>query len=210
MVRLPIVAENWLDGNEPSGPQTLAPPDGGGGGAGDGSAPKNPIGPIPGYPEDGKHAWRAANDDDFAAAANKYNSDNVYWPSDPEYVTPRLVKAMAMRESGGTPDAFGTDPLQVNKRGDWRKTAADKARVAGLSYGQTMTPQTSAEAALKWLQYRGTEHDAKGNAVRYHGHYVALKRYNVGKGFKNGVPAADDYATTVMNNAQAGDGEGQQ
>lgn len=200
MVRMPIVAENYLDVDGESKIKTAAPPVEAGGSAG----PKNPIGPIPGYPEDGKHAWRAANDDAFVAAADKYNNDNVYWPSDPEYVTPRLVKAMAMRESGGNPEVFKRDPLQVNNPGDW---VANKAKVAGLSYGQDMTPQASAEAALKWLQYKGTERDAKGNAVRYRGHYEALKNYNGKGGLINGVPAKENYATAVMNNAQAGDGQ---
>lgn len=202
MARMPVVAEDYLDGDDGSKFETAAPPVDGGGDTG----PQNPIGPIPGYPEDGKHAWRAANDDAFAAAADQYNNDNVYWPGDPEYVTPRLVKAMAMRESGGNPEDFKTDPLQVNNPGDW---VADKAKIAGVSYGQAMTPQASAEAALKWLQYKGTEHDAKGNAVRYRGHYEALKKYNAKGGFINGVPADDDYATTIMNNSKAGDGQQQ-
>jgi hypothetical protein len=178
MLRMPMAPDGWFD--PPSNQESFAASDGGAGGAEGVAAPQHPIGPIPGYPEDDKHAWRASNDDAFAAAANKYNNDNVYWPSDPEYVTPRMVKAMAMRESGGHPDVFKTDPLQVNNRGDW---VADKARIAGLSYGQAMTPQTSAEAALKWLQYKGTEHDASGNAVRYRGHYEALKKYNGKDGF---------------------------
>ena len=75
MVRLPTVAENWLDGDQPSGDESIAPADSGGGAAGSG-APANPIGPVQGYPEDGEHAWRAANDDVIVAAAKKYNDDN--------------------------------------------------------------------------------------------------------------------------------------
>ena len=117
------------------------------------------------------------------------------------------MKAWMMRESGGTPEAFKRDPFQVNNAQDW---VSEKARFAGLSQGQAMTPQTSADAALKWLQYKGTVHDANGRPVSYRGHYTAFQRYNVGRGFIHGVPAAEDYANTVMNNARASYGNGEQ
>jgi hypothetical protein len=56
MVRLPVVAENYLDGDQPSGGQSFAPPDGGGGSGL--PSPKNPIGPVQGYPEDGILTFR--------------------------------------------------------------------------------------------------------------------------------------------------------
>lgn len=130
MVRLPVVPENYLDGNEPSRQESFAPSDGGGGGAPI-AGPKNPIGPVQGYPEDGKHAWRAANDDVIVDAVRKYNSDNNLFPGSSEYMAPGLMKSWMMRESGGTPDAFKTDPFQVNNAGDWD---AAKGR-AGLSKG---------------------------------------------------------------------------
>jgi hypothetical protein len=73
-----------------------------------------------------------------------------------------------------------------------------------------MTPQTSADAALKWLQYKGSIHDANGRPVRYRGHYDAFQLYNAGPGFIHGVPAREDYANTVINNARASYGDGQQ
>lgn len=66
-----------------------------------------------------------------------------------------------------------------------------------------MTPQISADAALKWLQYRGTMHDARGNPVTYMGRHRALERYNAKEGTINGVPAYADYANTVLTNAMA-------
>jgi len=78
MVWLPIVAENWLDGDQPSDDVSVAPVDSGGGSAGD-AGPEHPIGPVQGYPEDGKHAWRAANDDTIVAAVDKYNSGHQYY-----------------------------------------------------------------------------------------------------------------------------------
>ena len=171
------------------------------------SGPKNPIGPVQGYPEDGKHAWRAGNDDTIVAAVNKYNNENGYSPNDARYMTPQLMKAWMMRESGGTPEAFKRDPFQMNNGGDW---VARKSDVAGLSPGQAMTPQASADAALRWLQYKGTEHDASGRPVRYRGHYDALRAYNGSKRMINGVLAEDDYANTVMNNARDSYGDGQQ
>ena len=109
-----------------------------------GARPKNPIGPVQGYPEEGKHVWRAGNDDAIVAAVKKYNSENGYGAGDQEYMTPQLMKPWMMRESGGVPHAFKTDPFQVNNPGDWTKGTNEKERIAGLSRGQTMTPQTSA------------------------------------------------------------------
>jgi len=168
------------------------------------AGPKDPIGPVRGYPETGKDSWRAGNDDAITAAANKYNSDHGYSPGDAEYVTPQLMKVWQMRESGGSPDSFKTDPFQVNKRGDW---VAEKGKFAGLTEGQKMTPQTSADAALKWLHYKGRIDD-KGEWVPYQGHYNALKNYNAAQ-TAPGIPKGADYSNTVMNNAWASYGDWQ-
>lgn len=178
MVRMPVVDENYLDGDQPSGVETAAPPSEGGGS----DHSKNPIGPVQGYPEDGKHAWRADNDDVIVAAVKKYNTENGYSLGDAAYMTPQLMKSWMMRESGGSPDAFKTDPFQVNNGGDWDSA---KARVAGLSPGQAMTPQDSADAALKWLHYKGQIND-QGKLVPYQGHREALRRYNAAP--LNGLP----------------------
>jgi hypothetical protein len=170
------------------------------------SGPKNPIGPVQGYPQTGKDAWRAGNDDVIAEAVRKYNSENQRFPGDSDYMTPGLMKTWMMRESGGTPEAFKRDPFQVNNARDWD----DAKGKAGLSKGQDMTPQTSADAALKWLRYKGTVHDGRGNPVTYLGHHRALERYNAADGTINGLPASSDYANTVMNNARASYGDWQQ
>jgi hypothetical protein len=150
VARLPIVPENWLDGDQQAGGGSSASA----GGESKPSGPKNPIDPVEGYPETGRNAWRAANDDTIVAAADKYNSERNLLPGDMEYIAPKLMKVWMMRESGGSPEAFKTDPFQVNNPRDW---PADnmKSKVAGLTKGQKMTPETSAEAALKWLHYKG-------------------------------------------------------
>jgi hypothetical protein len=204
MVRLPVVAENWLADDQPQDQQTIGPADGGGDA---GAAPKNPIGPVRGYPEDGKHAWRAANDDAIVEAAKKYNSDNQRFPGDSDYMTPKLMKAWMMRESGGTPEAFQRDPFQVNNGADWDDA---KRRIAGLSEGQAMTPQTSAEAALRWLQYKGRINPDHPNRLGpYQGHYEALRNYNAASGSIDGIPKKSEYANDVMNRAWASYGDWQ-
>ncbi|HEU5352161.1 MAG TPA: RHS repeat-associated core domain-containing protein [Terracidiphilus sp.] len=139
------------------------------------SAQQQRIGPISGYPETGKHAWRAANDPIFIYAVNQFNQSNSFVPGSPMYVTPMQLKAQAMVESGGTPSAFASDPLQANNAGDW---TALKGRVTGLKKGQSMTPCISATAALKWLLYKGSIHDINGNVVGYRSMYDALRDYN--------------------------------
>jgi hypothetical protein len=125
--------------------------------------PKNPIGPVKGYPEMGRDAWRSANDDTIVKAVKAFNSEHNYYPGDMDFMIPQLMKAWMMRESGGTPEAFNTDPFQVNKLGDW---VQEKHRIAGLAKGQTMTPDTSAESALKWLHYKGrVDNDGKRGAL---------------------------------------------
>lgn len=74
-----------------------------------------------------------------------------------------VVKAMVLTESaGGTVSGvFGTgttDVMQVNNSQDW---AAGKAQV-GLTKEQTMTPETSINAGVKWLFLKGMGSDAQG------------------------------------------------
>ncbi|HJT42481.1 MAG TPA: hypothetical protein VJ750_03175 [Rhizomicrobium sp.] len=164
--------------------------------------PRNPIGPVAGYPETGKDAWRAGNDDAIVTALNKYNSENKYFPGDAEYITPQLMKSWMMEESGGHRRAFETDPFQVNNLGDW---VPEKGKIAGLTKGQGMSPQTSAEAALKWLRYKGRwpEIDSSSIAARrvHFGPYEALLNYNGNKTLKNGVEHRVNYANRIMNRA---------
>lgn len=204
MVRLPFVPDDWLDDDQ----QAVDGIGATAGGEPNDSGPKNPIGPVKGYPETGKDAWRAGNDDIIVAAANKYNSERNLLPGDAEYMTPKLMKAWQMRESGGSPEAFKTDPFQVNKLGDW-PTDNMKSNVAGLTKGQKMTPETSADAALKWLHYKGRIDEKTRGLTPYQGHYEGLRRYNAAP-TAPGIPKGADYANAILNNAWASYGDWQQ
>ena len=152
--------------------------------------------PIPGYSETGVSSWRAANDRVFTEAANRFNRHRGLKPGDPKYVDPLLLKAWAMVESGGSQSAFLRDPLQVNVPADWAK---EKTRIAGLTRGQTMTPAISAEAALKWLDYKGYFRDAAGHPGPWIGFERALRRYNGReKLHSSGVPHYAWYAREVL------------
>lgn len=172
--------------------------------------PINPIGPVEGYPETGKNFWRSGNDDVIVAAANKYNAENRYFPGDAEYMTPQLVKAWMMRESGGSPNAFKSDPFQVNTPGDW---VAEKAKIAGLTNGQAMTPRISAEAALKWSRYKSTwpglEFSSPLARQAHYGAYEALMNYNGNKQQVGGIPFRVRYANDILNRAWASYGDWQ-
>ncbi|MBB5218764.1 hypothetical protein HNP77_001133 [Treponema rectale] len=135
------------------------------------------IGEIEGYPETGDTEWRAANDQVFIDACNNYNSKYNLSEGDDGYVSPRMLKAQAMVESGGAndKDAFLTDPLQVNNYDDW---VPEKARICGLTRGQEMTPETSAAAALEWRRYKGYIHDNNGNETEWEGDWKANYDYN--------------------------------
>lgn len=198
MARLPIVPENWLaaDQQASGGGSVSASEDP------QAAGPKNPIGPVEGYPETGKDSWRAGNDDAIVAAANKYNSENHYFPGDAEYMSPQLMKSWMMRESGGNRQAFENDPFQVNKRKDW---AAEKTRITGLTEGQAMTPQTSADAALKWARYKsvwpGLDSTSPLARKAHYGTYEALMNYNGNNQPVNGVPFKAGYANDILNRA---------
>jgi hypothetical protein len=151
---------------------------------------RGPIGPIDGYPEDGKNAWRASNDAVIVAAVNRHNAERNLFPGDAEFMTPQLMKSWMMEESGSSADraAFERDPFQINNAGDWKRTGADKVRILGLRQDQVMTPETSAEAALKWLAHRGRLHRDENNEVRrgpFWTHYEALRNYNANRDYGN-------------------------
>ena len=91
-----------------------------------------------------------------------------------------------MVESGGSQSAFLRDPLQVNNPGDWSEL---KGKVTGLVGNQPMTPVASADAALKWLEFRGHFHDKSGLPGPWIGFERALQRYNAKAGVRDdGVP----------------------
>jgi RHS repeat-associated protein len=153
------------------------------------NAQKNTIGKIQGYPESGSNKWRMANDQAFIDATNAYNTKYGLGEGDDAYVTPQMLKAQAMAESGDSPNAFATDPLQVNNPGDWDKRKED---VAGLSKNQEMTSATSAAAALEWRHYKGYIHDDSGAETTWRGDWEADKRYN---GNTNPPPEGSTRAT---------------
>jgi hypothetical protein len=169
------------------------------------TGPKNPIGPVQGYPETGRNSWRAGNDDMIVAAASNYNAANGYFPGDVDYMTPQLMKSWMMEESGSGAHRryFETDPFQVNVPGDW---VAEKGRIAGLTKGQKMTPQASAEAALRWARYKsswpGLEFSSPLARRAHYGTYEALLNYN-------GSPRKIDYANDILNRAWASYGDWQ-
>lgn len=136
---------------------------------------KSGIGPISGYPETGGDSWRSSDDPAFIDAVTNYDAENDLSPGDALYVSPKMLKAWAMIESGGSKSAFLSDPLQVNNAGDW---VDEKATVTGLTEGQAMTPSISAQGALKWLYYKSTIHDTDGNVVGHRSLSNALSRYN--------------------------------
>ena len=95
------------------------------------------IGAIEGYPETGNNSWRADNDKAFINACNSYNEKYDLSEGDDGYISPKMLKAWAMVESGGSPDAFASDPLQVNNPGDCiisRKSGQKIQKIANLQY----------------------------------------------------------------------------
>ena len=153
---------------------------------------KPSLRPIAGYSETGTAAWRASNDRVFTEAADKFNRQRALKPGDPKYIDPLLLKAWAMVESGGSKAAFLRDPLQANNPGDW---ANEKTTIAGLAKGQTMTPELSAQAALKWLEYKGS---LRGPSAGYR---TALENYNGNKKkypHTEGLPHHKWYARQII------------
>lgn len=158
---------------------------------------KNAIGPISGYPETGEDSWRASDDAAFIKAVASYDTEYGLKSGDSLYVSPKLLKAWAMVESGGSQPEFLSDPLQVNKAGDW---VEEKTAIAGLVEGQKMTPFTSAQAALKWLYYKGTIYDVNSDVVGYRSLSEALFRYNGNMNYFPDpfIPHAQWYANRIL------------
>jgi hypothetical protein len=157
------------------------------------------IGPVPGYPETGRNAWRACNDQKFIDAAENHNTFYHLKPGDVGYVTPQFLKSWAMVESGGDlfKSAFLSDPFQVNKPGDW---VTDKEKL-GLHKGETMTPEKSAEAALEWMREKSFKNNGSGALAaglsNYNGSsddHPEVGRLKYGDDYHPGVPHHDWYA----------------
>jgi len=129
---------------------------------------------IAGYSEADNSVWRRKNDQIFISAVDTYNGKYNLKKGAGGYMTPKMLKAWAMVESGGDSGAFLKDPLQVNNPGDW---VPEKTEI-GLSKYQIMTPETSAPAALEWYRRKGFYHDDSGQEVYWRGDWEAFKRYN--------------------------------
>jgi hypothetical protein len=169
--------------------QSPAPPAGNGNAESPQNAPG--LGPVIGYPETGSGAYRSGNDEVIRKAVTDFNSRNGYKEGDPGYISPELMKSWEMQESGGFKDrsAFESDPFQVNSNPlDWDDK---KATLLGLSKGQVMTPEASAKAALKWLQYKSWIHDNSGNPVTYKGVRQGFDSYNGG--------GVENYGSNILN-----------
>jgi hypothetical protein len=142
---------------------------------------QGPMGAIEGYPEDGRNAWRASDDAAIVAAVNRHNAERNLYPGDAEFMTPQLIKSWMMEESGSASDraAFGRDPFQVNNPGDYTERSGEKSRIAGLRKDQVMTPESSADAALKWPAYKARLHrDGGGRLGPYWTPFEVLRNYN--------------------------------
>ena len=161
------------------------------------------IRPVPGYSESGNNLWRTANDALIIQAVDIFNDAHGYSSGDSGYLTPELVKAWMMEESGSisTKSAFLRDPLQVNNAGDWDPK---KSILLGLTEGQSMDRKTSVNAALGWLEDKGSNHDKHGNITSYRGDRNALINYNGNTKIypqDGGVQHRYVYADTIQNNA---------
>ena len=101
-------------------------------------------------------------------------------------------------ESGGSKEAFLTDPFQVNKPGDW---VPEKVRF-GLREKQAPGPALGARAALAWLDMKAHKvilNQDGTKTVHYRGMKGALVRYNANpKLDKNGVAHKYNYASKIM------------
>jgi len=153
---------------------------------------------VPGYPESGQNIWRSFNDKVFIECVKAYNQKYGLKEDDIGYWTSKRLKAQAMIESGGSKNAFLSDPLQVNVSGDW---VTKKKSLLRLSKGQSMTPQLSSVAALEWIRYKGYCHDEAGNEANYRGNFQALRRYNGNKRIypkHPGVQHRDWYSNKVL------------
>ena len=156
------------------------------------------VKPVTGYPETGKDSWRAANDAIFEKATNDFNTEHGLKPGDARYMYPQLVKVWAMVESGGSKDAFLSDPFQVNNAGDW----VNEKLPLGLEKGRAPTPAVSAYAALRWLDMKGhfTPETADGTGTKfYRGKAYAFRKYNENKKIdRNRLPHNINYVKTII------------
>lgn len=103
-----------------------------------------------------------------------FNKMNRAVPGDDVYLDPDLIKAMVQVESGFDPRAYASDPMQVNKQGDWDPYKADIGLRKGAPPGQDLGVQ----AGLDWLDSKSYRFDSKGKAGPFLGYDEAVRRYN--------------------------------
>jgi hypothetical protein len=109
-----------------------------------------------------------------------------------------------MIESGGDPDEFAREPLQVNKSGDLDKRKIDYTDLT--DGGEPMNPKLSATAGLQWLDHKGWRHDNSGIDSTFRSYHDALSRYNGKTSItpqSHGLPHNQWYADTILSLANA-------
>jgi hypothetical protein len=106
------------------------------------------------------------------AAFNKMNQAD---PGDDVYLDPDWVRAMVRVESAFDPKAYRSDPMQVNKPGDWYEDKADLGLKEGVAPGQDL----GVKAGVDWLESKAYRYDGRAGA-KFLGWDRATQRYNGG------------------------------
>jgi len=109
-----------------------------------------------------------------------FNKMNQADPGDDVWLDPDLVKAQIRVESGYDLKAYNSDPMQVNKPGDWdgRNRNPGHKITLGLQHGVAPGPELSISAGLGWLDAKSYFHDTAGQLGPFIGYERAFKRYN--------------------------------
>jgi hypothetical protein len=114
-----------------------------------------------------------------------YNQMNQADPGDDIYLDPDLIKAQIRVESGYDQKTYNSDPMQVNKSGDWDadpKTGDPGHKVTlGLQHGVPPGPELGIRAGLGWLDAKSYIHDGSGQLGPFIGWERTFKRYNGGR-----------------------------
>jgi hypothetical protein len=114
----------------------------------------------------------------------EFNKMNQADPGNDIYLDPDLIKAQIRVESGYDPKAYNSDPMQVNKPGDWDNYKVDM----GLRKGQPPGPDVGIGAGLKWLEYKSYRYGDDGKPTRFLGWPAAFAAYNSRNPAKKGNP----------------------
>ncbi|HKR87027.1 MAG TPA: hypothetical protein VJS38_02540 [Phenylobacterium sp.] len=111
-----------------------------------------------------------------------YNRMNQADPGDEVYLDPDWIKAMVRVESGHDLKAYNSDPMQVNKPGDWDAPPGEKGYKSDLGLKEGVPPgaEQGIQAGLDWLDSKSYFFDKKGRAKPFIGYDRAIQRYNGG------------------------------